>query len=296
MSGPDRSDVANDATPFVVVNVDDVGMCHGANAAYLELRRLGAVDSGSVMVPCPWFLEIAEAGALDPTLNLGVHITLTSEKRHYRWRPLTKATQASGLVDADGFFWRSVPELRRNAHSDAVEEEMHAQVEAFLGAGLTPTHIDGHMGGVFSPEFVERYVTLGIGYELPTLFPATIGAYGPVHNLGAVDQGAYEASAARLAATGQVLATAVLETPWHRDQPALERYQALYGRIGPGLNFLCLHANAPGDIEAIEPGSAAIRIDEYDLLRSSSFRDWADGLPVRRGSMTDRAAVGVATH
>lgn len=294
MNGSGRTEAAASATPLVVVNIDDVGMCHGANTAYIELRRLGVVDSGSVMVPCPWFLEIAEAGALDPTLNLGVHITLTSEKRHYRWRPLTKATPASGLVDADGFLWRSVIDLRKNAHPDAVEAEMRAQIEAFRNAGLTATHIDGHMGGVFSPEFVERYVEVGVEYGLPTLFPATIQSYGPVHNLGAVDQSAYDAAAARLTAAGEVCATAVLETPWHREQPARERYQALYGKIGPGLNFLCLHANAPGEIEVIEPTSAQIRIDEYEVLKSPAFRRWAEALPVRRGSMKEHAAARLA--
>jgi hypothetical protein len=273
MTGSGNTATTDETKPFVVVNIDDVGMCHGANVAYLELRRLGIVDSGSVMVPCPWFLEIAEAGAEDPSLNLGVHITLTSEKRHYRWRSLTKATQASGLVDADGFLWRSVGELRANAHPDAVEAEMRAQIDAFLRAGLTATHIDGHMGGVFSPEFVDRYVALGIEYKLPTLFPATVKSYGPIHNLGSVDQAAYDVPAARLVGAGQVLADAVLETPWHREQPARERYEALYNKIGPGLTFICLHANAPGEIDVIEPGSALIRIDEYDLLKSPSFRN-----------------------
>ena len=79
----------------VVINIDDVGMCHGANVAYLKLKRAGAVDSGSVMVPCPWFLEIAEEGAKDASLNLGVHITLTSEKKYYRSRTLTKANSTA---------------------------------------------------------------------------------------------------------------------------------------------------------------------------------------------------------
>jgi hypothetical protein len=34
-----------------ILHVDDVGMCHGANVAFLELARAGAVDSGSVMAP-----------------------------------------------------------------------------------------------------------------------------------------------------------------------------------------------------------------------------------------------------
>ena len=50
----------------LVLHEDDVGMCHGANTAFLELVRLGVCSSGAVMVPCPWFLEIAEAAASDP--------------------------------------------------------------------------------------------------------------------------------------------------------------------------------------------------------------------------------------
>ena len=53
-------------TSRVVIHQDDVGMCHGANVAFVELSRAGAVTSGSVMVPCPWFSEIAEIAAADP--------------------------------------------------------------------------------------------------------------------------------------------------------------------------------------------------------------------------------------
>jgi len=277
-------------TPFVVLNIDDVGMCHGANVAYLELRRAGAVDSGSVMVPCPWFLEIAEAGAREPSLNLGVHITLTSEKQYYRWRPLTKPSKASGLVDDDGYMWPRVPALRRAAHADAVEAEMRAQIDAFLAAGLKPTHIDGHMGGVFAPEWVDRYVALGLEYGIPTLFPARIDAYGPIHNLGPLDQSAYDAAGARLAAAGQVLASAVLETPWHQDEPRQARYGKLLAKIGPGLNFVCLHANAPGEINVIEPSSAQIRIDEYELLAEPAFRAALAAMPIERGALSDLKA------
>lgn len=271
----------------VVINIDDVGMCHGANVAYLALKRAGAVDSGSVMVPCPWFLEIAEEGAKDASLNLGVHVTLTSEKKYYRWRPLTKASQASGIVDGDGYMWRSVPELRARGEPEAVEAEMRAQIDAALAAGLSLTHIDGHMGAVFSPEFVERYAAVGIEYGLPTLFPKSISVYGPIHNLGRLDDKVYAAPGKRLAQAGETLASTVLETPWHRKQPARARYEALFGQIGEGLNFLCLHANAPGEIEVIEPGSAQIRIDEFELLSDPGFMAYVAALPIRRGSLRD---------
>ncbi len=96
----------------VILHVDDLAMCHGANRAYLELAASGLVTSGSVIVPCPWFREIAEAACGDPGLDLGVHLTLTSEWAHYRWRPLSTISRASGLIDGDGYFWRDVAGLR----------------------------------------------------------------------------------------------------------------------------------------------------------------------------------------
>ena len=46
-----------------ILHADDVGMCHGANASFLELSASGAITCGSVMVPCPWFPEMARAAA-----------------------------------------------------------------------------------------------------------------------------------------------------------------------------------------------------------------------------------------
>ena len=76
--------ITGDANARVLVpHIDDVGMCHGANVAFLELARSGNVTCGSVMVPCPWYREIAAAAAEDPSLDLGVHLTLTSEWPQY---------------------------------------------------------------------------------------------------------------------------------------------------------------------------------------------------------------------
>jgi chitin disaccharide deacetylase len=51
---------------IVVAHQDDVGMCHGANAAFADLADLGFITCTSVMVPCPWFLEVAEMAARRP--------------------------------------------------------------------------------------------------------------------------------------------------------------------------------------------------------------------------------------
>ena len=77
------------ADRFVVIHADDLGMSHGANRAFNELAGLGVCSSGSVMVPCPWFREVEEMADVDRSLDIGVHLTLTSEMRSHKWRPLT---------------------------------------------------------------------------------------------------------------------------------------------------------------------------------------------------------------
>src|SRR2546421_10608625 len=132
----------------VVIHEDDVGMSHGANAAFVELSGLGTCSSGSVMVPCPWFPEAAEIAARDPRLDLGVHLTLTSEQKPYRWRPLTAPPPSAGMTDKFGYFWPDVPTARR-ASPAAVEAELRAQIETAVAAGIDITH----MGTAQMPEF-----------------------------------------------------------------------------------------------------------------------------------------------
>ena len=224
------------------------------------------------MVPCPWFMEIAEMQAKHPDLDIGVHLTLNAEKSYYRWRPLTKATRASGLADNDGYCWKTVGELRRHAAREAVEAELRAQIDAAIAAGIDVTHIDSHMGALLCPEFVETYAKVALDYHLPALFTRTYADYDPRHNLGDLsDTGPLGRAVASAEAAGIVPADQVLETPFARKGDPKPAYDALMARIKPGLNFLALHFNAPGEIEAIEPGSAHIRTEEYALFQDPNF-------------------------
>ncbi|MFL6972795.1 MAG: ChbG/HpnK family deacetylase [Xanthobacteraceae bacterium] len=144
----------------VILHVDDLGMCPGANRAFLELAAAGQVTCGSVMVPCPAFRQIAEAATADPTLDLGVHLTLTSEWERLRWAPLSTRSKASGLIDDDGCFWRDVRALAAHLVVEAAEEELRAQVEHAFEAGIRPTHIDAHMGAAMLPDLLGIHLQL----------------------------------------------------------------------------------------------------------------------------------------
>jgi len=250
----------------VILHVDDLGMCHGGNRAFLELAASGLVTCGSVMVPCPWFREIADAGVADPSLDLGVHLTLTSEWAHYRWRPLSTASPASGLIDGDGYFWRDVKSLRARLVPEATEAELRAQIERALAAGLQPTHIDAHMAGAMLPELLDLHVRLGVEYGIVPALPCGI-RWAP-------DAERYRETLAALHAAGLPVVDHFRGTLPVPAAEARLRYREAIEGLAPGVTLFALHATAPGEIEAIAPDHAGWRTTEYALIASGAVAEW----------------------
>jgi predicted glycoside hydrolase/deacetylase ChbG (UPF0249 family) len=250
----------------VILHVDDLGMCHGANRAFLELAAKGHITCGSVMVPCPWFREIAEAGAASPALDLGVHLTLTSEWRHYRWAPISTRSRASGLIDEDGYFWRDVASLRRHLVPEAAEAELRAQIECALAAGLRPTHIDAHMAAAMLPELLDAHLRLAQDYGLVPVLPRAI-RFAP-------EPDSYAAAVARLDAARRPVIDHFRGTLAVAADELATRFRRMIEALPPGVTHVALHATAPGEIEAIAPDHAAWRTNEHALLASGAVSDW----------------------
>ena len=250
----------------VVPHLDDLGMCHGSNRAFLELAARGEVTCGSVMVPCPWFREIAEAGAADPSLDLGVHLTLTSEWRHYRWAPLTTRSPASGLVDEDGYFPRDLAALRRRLVPEAAEAELRAQLEMALAAGLRPTHLDAHIAGAMLPELLPCHVALAREHGLVPVLPRRI-RFAP-------DPEVYERCVSSLEAAGLPLPDGIRGTLAVPAEEARAGYERMLRDLPMGVTHLALHCATPGDIEAIAPDHAGWRTREYALLAEGAVAGW----------------------
>lgn len=280
----------------LVIHADDVGMCHGANQAFVELSHFGTITSGSVMVPCPWFTEIAEAAAGDDTLDCGIHLTLNAEKACYRWGPVSTAGPSSGLVDEHGFLWRTVAEVRRNAHPDAVEQEWRAQIDRALAFGVNVTHLDAHMGSALAPQWCDRYVAVGIDYGVPVLITDSLAAYGPRRHVASPSEAqasdeAIRSAAADARAAGMPVFDVVLETDFSRAPQEPSAYQEMLGSLEEDLVFCAFHPNAPGgaEIEVIEPDSFHVRTDEYELFGTDGWKEWLMSQPYELASMADLA-------
>lgn len=70
---------------ILMIRCDDVGMSHSVNLAAKELIESGLKFSASVMVPCGWFDEAVSILKDAENVSIGVHLTLNSEWRNYRW-------------------------------------------------------------------------------------------------------------------------------------------------------------------------------------------------------------------
>lgn len=155
---------------LLIIHADDAGLSHSENMATIQSLENGIVNSYSIMVPCPWFYEMALFAKSNPQFDNGIHLTLTCEWENYKFGPVLPIKEVPSLVDENGHFYKKREQLRNNASVDDVKKELEAQIEKAISFGLKPTHIDSHMYSVgASPEFFDIYRDLGKKYKLPIM-------------------------------------------------------------------------------------------------------------------------------
>ncbi len=170
---------------LLIVHADDVGMCHTENIATFQGFQNGVVSSCSLMMPCPWILEAVEFFKENPDYDHGIHSTLTSEWKLYRWGPVSSKGEVSTLLDEQGYLHGEAKDAAR-ASREEVETELRAQVKRALDLGLSPSHLDTHMGPVFfRPDLLETYVKVALDNGLiPMLIKPTDEALEVAKKMG----------------------------------------------------------------------------------------------------------------
>jgi predicted glycoside hydrolase/deacetylase ChbG (UPF0249 family) len=190
----------------LIVKGDDMGAGHGVNVATIDAHRHGILTTTNVIVPGAWFPEAVRMINENPTLDVGIHLALTSEWTNVKWRPLT---HVPGLVDADGFFWPMVhPRAGQPASTsieesgwtlEQVEQELRAQLELGLRHLPQATYTWPHMLFTSVDPTVDQLVRqLSAEYGLVVPFDLGIEWVGKVYDGN--DTGAVKAAnlAARL--------------------------------------------------------------------------------------------------
>jgi predicted glycoside hydrolase/deacetylase ChbG (UPF0249 family) len=128
----------------LLINCDDVGMHPSINRAVCDLVVSTPIRSLSLMANGNFFDDAVVRFREHGIRNVGVHLALTSEFSRLPTRPVSSLSPRSGLVDELGYFFADPPPLVPSSRQ-AVEDELRAQIERVLAAGLHITHLDGHM-------------------------------------------------------------------------------------------------------------------------------------------------------
>jgi chitin disaccharide deacetylase len=235
---------------LLMVHADDAGMCHSVNMATREALASGAVQSASIMMPCPWVSEMAETAREHPEWDLGLHLTLTSEWKHYRWRPVAPPDQVKGLFDSEGYLWREVRATAGHATAAEVETELRAQVERARQFGIRFTHVDTHMGTLYArPDYFEAYTKVAREAKVPCMLPRPTAE-------AAAELSAYPINAAMLEAKERdryvLLDRLVTGVRGRGFEERRESYRQFLRNLKPGVTKLIVHlAKDDAEIRAV---------------------------------------------
>jgi len=156
---------------LLIIHGDDVGVSHSQNKATFEALKSGLVTSTSMMVPSAWSAEVGVMAKEIPDADIGIHITLTNEWNNYNWPPKAGKSVVPGLTNEKGFMYPDCPPVTANASPEEVELEIRAQIKGANEMGITPTHLDSHMGCIFygRPEYLRSYLKIAQELKIPAM-------------------------------------------------------------------------------------------------------------------------------
>jgi predicted glycoside hydrolase/deacetylase ChbG (UPF0249 family) len=256
----------------VIFHCDDAGMSHASNLGAMESLEHGVVTSVSIMMPCPWVPEFVKYAKAHPEVDAGLHLTLNSEWDLYRWGPVAGKPAVPGLCDPDGYFWHPVQETAKHATPDEVEREIRAQIDKAEAMGLHPTHLDTHMGALASrPEFLERFMKVGIEKRIPVLAIGGHRTFARVENAEAVRR-----------------MKEAIKTVWDSGLPVIDdlhtasydwkegaksaRFISLLKQLQPGITEVIVHCSRPTEEFPLITSSSNLRFEDLKAMIDPELR------------------------
>jgi hypothetical protein len=245
---------------LLIIHADDLGIAHSEDAASFDALDKHAASSASIIVPGPWLTEVAAYAKAHPDADLGLHLALTSEWKTYRWGSVASKDTVPSLLDPDGYLWPESGPALQHIKAEEAEREIRAQIEHAIAMGIHPTHVDTHMGVLFSrPDLIAVYVKVAHEYKLPFLAMRTPEAAHVLSDNDVVPDSIAIASP-NITASG-----------WK------DFYLGVVKNLKPGLTELIVHlAHDDAEFQAISVDhpdyGAAWRQRDYDAITSADFK------------------------
>lgn len=249
---------------LVILHADDLAVAHSEDAASFDALNSGAVSSASIMVPCPWLTEVASYAKSHPEADLGLHLTLNSEWKTYRWGTVASSDKVPSLLDPAGTFWSTTEQAAAKDNAAEAEREIRAQVERALAVGIHPTHLDSHMGTLFAtPGLFAAYVKVAHEYHLPFLAVKVADERSKLLSL--------------LSPNDVLFDSVVIAGPALQPDQWSSFYLNAVNNLKPGLTYMIVHLGRnDSELQAVmgenDPFGAAWRQRDFDVVTSPQFQ------------------------
>ena len=249
---------------LLIVHADDLAVAHSVDTASFDALDKNAVTSASIMVPCPWLNEVGAYVKEHPNADLGLHLTLTSEWKIYRWGPVESKDKVASLFDPSGYLWPETGPAVQNIQADEAEREVRAQVDRAMAAGIHPTHLDSHMGVLFArPDLFATYVKVAHEYHLPFLAVKVTDERAKLLSL--------------LSEKDPIVDSIIMANPAVPAGQWKEFYANAMRNLKPGLSEMIVHlGHDDAELQAVtidHPDfGSAWRQRDYDFVTSPGFK------------------------
>ncbi len=249
---------------LLIIHADDLAVAHSVDSASFDALDKGAVSSASIMVPCPWVTEVAAYAKTHPDADLGLHLTLTSEWKTYRWGSVESADKVPSLLDPSGALWNETEPVAANDKPQEVEREIRAQVDRAAALGIHPTHLDSHMGALFTtPEIFATFVKVAHEYHLPFIAVRVTDERAKLLSL--------------LSDKDIILDSLVMAGSELRPEQWRDFYLNAVKNLKPGLTEMIVHlGHDDAELQAVTVDhpdyGAAWRQRDYDFITSAAFK------------------------
>ena len=131
----------------LIVNADDFGFTRDVNVGIVHAHRQGILTATTLMATGPAFEHAVELSRANPTLDVGVHLVLVGGAGY----PPTVSTLMQAIA---------LGRMR-------IEEELRAQIQKVLAAGIRPTHLDTHKHTHLLPPVLSAMARLSGEFQIP---------------------------------------------------------------------------------------------------------------------------------
>jgi len=250
---------------LLIIHADDIGLSNSVNKASFEALKNGYVNSGSIMMPCDYISDVGEFAIENPDIDFGLHLTVTSEWRDYKWNGVLQPIYTPSLINKKGELFKNIKKFVLNAEPLELKRELQAQIDLSKSIGIKPTHIDSHEGALFYDEDLFKvYLEIGEENKLPVFVPKLVAVH--------FDENFPKPENVVVIENFYMARKGIEFDEWESF------YLDILNNLNPGLSQLIVHLGYDNDemksISVDHPnfGSKWRNLD-YDIVSSNSFQE-----------------------